>query len=74
MRIETKFNIGDEVWLMWENMAVSAVVKEMHIEVSEKKWCVVRAECYCKITNPHFTREKHESLLFPTKEELLKSL
>lgn len=74
MIIETKYNIGDEVWLMYENMAVSASVTDIHIEVSETTWCGLRAECYYKIKSPHFTKESHESRIFPTKEELLKSL
>lgn len=35
MTIETKFNIGDEVWLMYENMAITAQVIEMNVEIRE---------------------------------------
>lgn len=68
MTIETKYNIGDEVWLMYENKAITAQVIEMNF------YSEVDAKCFCKIKCPHFTREIHDSHLFPTKEELLKSL
>ena len=74
MTIETKYNIGDEVWLMYENMAMTAQVIAMNVEISEIIKGYVSANCYCKIKCPHFTREIHESRIYPTKEELLKSL
>jgi hypothetical protein len=74
MTVETKFNIGDEVWLMYDNMAITAQVIEMNVEIRENYLSVVNANCYCKIKSPHFTREIHDSRIFPTKEELLKSL
>ena len=74
MTIETKYNIGDEVWLMYENMAITALVIDMNVEIGERIKGNVSANCYCKIKSPHFTREMHDSHLFPTKEELLKSL
>lgn len=74
MTIETKYNIGDEVWLMYENKAITARVLDMNVEIREHIMGDVFASCYCKIKCPHFTREIHDSHLFPTKEELLKSL
>ncbi len=74
MTIETKYNIGDEVWLMYENRAITAQVVTMNVEISDHIMGDVSANCYCKIKCPHFTREIHDSHLFPTKEELLKSL
>ena len=74
MTIETKYNIGDEVWLMYENKAITAQVIEMNVEISKHIMSYVSANCYCKIKCPLFTREIHDSHLFPTKEELLKSL
>lgn len=74
MTIETKYDIGDEVWLMYENKAITAQVIEMNVEIRVNIMSDVSANCYCKIKSPHFTREIHDSHIFPTKEELLKSL
>lgn len=74
MTIETKYNIGDEVWLMYENKAITAQVIEMNVAIGINFYSEVDAKCFCKIKCPHFTREIHDSHLFPTKEELLKSL
>lgn len=74
MIIETKYDIGDEVWLMYENKAITAQVIEMSVEIRENIMRDVSANCYCKIKSPHFTREIHESRIYPTKGELLKSL
>lgn len=74
MTIETKYNIGDEVWLMYDNKAITAQVIEMNVEISEDYLSGVSADCWCKIKCPHFTRKIHDAHIFPTKEELLKSL
>ena len=74
MKIETKYNIGDEVWLMYENKAITAQVVTMNVEISDSIMGYVSANCYCKIKCPYFTREIHDSHIFHTKEELLKSL
>ena len=74
MKIETKCNIGDEVWLMYENKAITAQVVTMNVEISYSIMGDVSANCYCKIKCPYFTREIHDSHIFPTKEELIKSL
>lgn len=74
MTSETKYNIGDEVWLMYENMAMTAQVIEMNIEIRECIVSDVSTDCFCKIKCPYFTRTIHESHIYATKEELLKSL
>ena len=74
MIIETKYNIGDKVWLMYENMAISAKVIEMNIHIENSPHRGLRADCYCKIVCPYFQYEKYEDNLYPTKEELLNSL
>ena len=74
MTIETKYNIGDEVWLMFENKAITAQVIAMDVEIREYSMWNESANCICKIKCSHFTRDIHESRIFPTKEELLKSL
>lgn len=72
MTIETKYNIGDEVWVaMSETKLRRCRIERVKIDVAEgvmnerydimaDKWCF-------PITMP-------SAALFPTKEELLKSL
>ena len=74
MTIETKYNIGDEVWLMYENMAITAEMLEINISARNTKHRGLCTDAFCKVKTPYFTREIHESHLYPTKEELLKSL
>lgn len=33
MTIETKYNVGDEVWLMYENKAITAQVIEINVAI-----------------------------------------
>lgn len=72
MTIETKYNIGDEVWSEWLTRPTRMVVESIEFrkdEYTEDIWYFVvnpndRRECY----------DANECELFPTKEELLKSL
>ena len=72
MTIETKYNIGDEVWSEWLTRPTRMVVESIEFrkdEYTEDIWYFVvnpndRRECY----------DANECDLFPTKEELLKSL
>lgn len=72
MTIETKYNIGDEVWMEFFMRPTRMVVESIEFrkdENTEDIWYFVvnindRRECY----------NANESELFPTKEELLKSL
>jgi hypothetical protein len=72
MTIETKYNIGQEVWVEWfttpTKMVVEALlfVKDRGIE-----------KIMYSVVNPDDRREFYDAdefELFPTKEELLKSL
>ena len=65
MTIETKYNIGDEVWLMRNNEAALGFVEIIDIRHTTFEEDIE----YYVLGNWHF-----ESSLFPTKEELLKSL
>lgn len=78
MTIETKYNIGDEVWAMHENRAWKGSVTKIHATV-------VHPECYgigyeVKLKDSSFEApiihdvDLLEGLIFRTKEELLKSL
>lgn len=72
MTIETKYNIGQEVWVEWLTIPTKMVVESIEFrkdENTENIWYFVvnpndRQECY----------DANECELFKTKEELLKSL
>lgn len=64
MTIEPKYNIGDEVWFKFINEPFKSVIRE-YIGGKEKLY-----RCKFFLT----TCVVREDELFPTKEELLKSL
>ena len=72
MKIVTKYDIGDKVWVEWLTRPTKRVVESIEFkkdEYTEGIWYFVvnpndRQECY----------DANECELFPTKEELLKSL
>ena len=72
MKIETKYNIGDEVWVEWFSTPTKMIVESLLFvkdrEIEKIMYSVInpadRRECY----------DANECELFPTKEELLKSL
>ena len=71
MTIVTKYNIGDEVWFMDNNKPTKGIVAKLDIDVSRKgDWYI---EHY-KVEAIGFLHFKVGQDLFPTKEELLKSL
>lgn len=85
MKIETKYNYGDKVWFMEGNKAISNNVTEFSIDCnySGGSDCVWGSTTFPIAIRYHFksipsqsTRDltKPEHQLFPTKEELLKSL
>lgn len=76
MTIETKYDIGDKVWFMWNNKPTAMRIGHIEAycgycyndyasEIIGKK--IVYIEEYGEYRMP-------ESDLFPTKEELIKSL
>jgi hypothetical protein len=71
MKIETKYNIGDEVWAKTLTNGVQKwKIQEITIEITENgKY----RELY-KIETDGFYYIAYLCELFPTKEELLKSL
>ena len=71
MTIETKYNIGDEVWFIWENMVQSAKIDSIcSITVDPEKSVIYQLDMTWNKAPLLFK----EIALFPTKEELLKSL
>ena len=70
MTIETKYNIDDEVWVKnYFNEPFKMKVLEIYIEVT--KICKIYKY---KLANGTATIFRNQNELFPTKEELLKSL
>lgn len=72
MTIETKYNIGDEVWGEWYMEITKFKVKGISIIVEGIKPSIL----YDLVDTQYCTNEASmtEEYLFPTKEELLKSL
>ena len=68
MTITTKYNIGDEVWWYWLGSCVTASGKVMGYRKTEDKII------YAAISTADGTVYIEVNRLFPTKEELLKSL
>ena len=68
MTIETKYNIGDEVWWYWLGSCVTASGKVMGYRKAKDKII------YAVISTADGTAHIEVNRLFPTKEELLKSL
>ena len=70
MKIETKYNVGDKVWFGSLGFSKSATISEVTIHVmidgDIRIEYHIEKHCYC------WQRNEHE--IFPTKEELLKSL
>ena len=69
MEIKTKFNINDEVWFIYDNKVIKRKIVRINIEIESEQRTIYRLNpC---INNVLQFEEKN---LFPTKEELLKSL
>lgn len=81
MNIKTKYDIGQEVWFMWDNKPTCQKIAAMEVYVGEKVLPSYYVEPYeinpIKVVNSDiipYNRRFHEFRIFPTKEELLKSL
>ncbi len=70
MTIETKYNIGDEVWTL------NSLCEPIPAEVFGIMVEVRRNRTYIdyKVDNQEIIAYRREDVVFPTKEELLKSL
>lgn len=71
MTIETKYNIGDEVWFIWENKVYVSFIEDVRVKRNNKN---IKIEYMVESMQKKDFGLKKESDLFPTKEELLKSL
>jgi hypothetical protein len=71
MTIETKYNIGDEVWFMNENKVYVSFIEDVRVKRNSKN---TKIEYMVESMQKKDFGLKKEQDLFPTKEELLKSL
>lgn len=71
MTIETKYNIGDEVWFMNENKVYVSFIEDVRVKRNNKN---TKIEYMVESMQKKDFGLKKEQGLFPTKEELLKSL
>lgn len=62
MKIETKYNIGDEVWVITMSKPYCTTITSIHIDKNGLKY------------NLKYLLAREENEIFATKEELLKSL
>lgn len=81
MTIETKYNIGDEAWVMYDNKAIRGRILGIeanyscsHFDSANTPQCVDYSEDYTVNICLGFSIRMSGSDLFPSKGELLKSL
>ena len=72
MKIETKYSIGQEVWFMNENKACNDIITAVHTFTTETFLNTTYG--FGQTIRTQIVTTMKESDLFPTKEELLKSL
>ena len=72
MKIETNYNIGDEVWVQKFSMPIQG--KIYAISVHENCGIVFHVETTNGVHRGNFVITLNEDELFPSKEELLNSL
>ena len=78
MKIETKYNIGDEVFFLQENAIHQGYIRKIVVCVTSSEGCVNQNEyydiyCYDRVLSKTY-KDVKKSLIYKTKEELLKSL
>ena len=69
MTIETKYNIGQEVWMLPSFIPIKVKIYGIEIAVVDN-----RIYTFYNVKDKIINHRMSESQLFPTKEELLKSL
>ena len=80
MTIETNYNLGQEVYFMYDNKVQSAKIVEVIITITDlnAQYCIDHTKCEYKLDFRAKERAnlmvKEEKELFATREDLLKSL
>jgi hypothetical protein len=73
MTIETKYNIGDEVWVMFDGEPLCGRIVECRIHCNYGRH-ITRVYVVCDIKDRNRNNQFFEYAIFKTKEELIKSL
>lgn len=71
MTIETKYNIGDKVWLMFNDSVSNEKIEKISITV-EKRNLDIYKTIYYKLVN--YSQWYEEQKFFSTKKDLIDSL
>lgn len=74
MTIETKYNIGDEVWFASGGKEMCGYIEYLRIHYECGRWEEDKVESYTVRGFDDILYAVEAESLFPTKEELLKSL
>lgn len=77
MTIETKYQSGNNVWFLLDNKAIEREILQTRIHEEQGTWSrEPKIQIEYKVGTNGFgvTKYIEESLLFPSKEELLNSL
>ena len=69
MTVETKFNIRDTVWYIYNNKICSSMISSIRVGIKEYGTSVI----YC-VPTLNGSIDLEEKLIFSSKEELIKSL
>lgn len=73
MVIETKYNIGDEVWGIPNGEPVKMPISRIYVKIHRVSGVHISYE-FDSVDDTDRTYRLSEYMVFPTKEELLKSL
>ena len=76
MTITTKYDVGDSAWVMTNNMVKNIKIHSLDIKISKDSEIriIYTIHLKSKLNGEQVWDEFMESSIFPTKEELLKSL
>ncbi len=77
MTIETKYNVGDEVWFVHSDSVVSDKISAIRVDSTEKSTTIHYTLKTARKINGSadcFVIGRNESHLYPTKADLLNSL
>lgn len=75
MEIKTKYNLFDEVYIMYNNKIQQMVIKGIKIIIEYKPYLEDKhTEIVYKLEDRNFATEYSEDNLFKTKKELIESL
>ena len=75
MKIETKYSLGQQVWMMWQNRAICRKIDNIYISKdANEQYEAYHLECVEEGDDKYMGIDFELDELFPTKEDLLKSL